>query len=138
MGGNWELGEGRPGLSNGGPMSRILIVDDDEAMRSVLEDQLSSSYEIVVTSVPETALAMVLEHKPDAVLLDLSMPGMSGIELCKALSSLRLTQHIPVFISGKEARNMAYCKTLGAFGYFTKPINAAKLKIDLASALRSK
>jgi CheY-like chemotaxis protein len=119
-------------------MPRILMVDDDEGMRSVIRESLSSSYEIMATSVPETALAKVLELKPDAVLLDLSMPGMSGIELCQALSSLRLTQHIPIFISGDDARNKAYCKNLGAFEYFTKPIDVAKLKADLASALGSK
>ena len=83
-------------------MSRILIVDDDETMRELLRESLKEEYEIVDTGDPQNALVMALEHKPDAILLDLSMPGLSGFELCQALSSLSFTQHIPIFIVSAE------------------------------------
>jgi DNA-binding response OmpR family regulator len=119
-------------------MPRILVVDDDEAMRSVIKDHLASSYEVIDTGTPETALAMVVEHRPDAIFLDLSMPGLSGFELCQLLSSLSISQRIPIFIvSGEDERNKAFCQNLGASGYFTKPIDFGKLKTDLAVALRS-
>jgi response regulator RpfG family c-di-GMP phosphodiesterase len=67
------------------------------------------------------------------------MPGLSGFELCQVLSSLSLTQQIPIFIvSGEDERNKAFCQNLGASGYFTKPVDFATLKTDLARALRSK
>jgi DNA-binding response OmpR family regulator len=113
-----------------------LVVDDDVSMRSVIRDHLSLSCEVFDTGVPETALAMTLEHKPDAILLDLSMPGLSGFELCRVLSSLSITQQIPIFIvSGEDERNRAFCGNLGAVRYFTKPIDFTKLKMDLSWVL---
>jgi CheY-like chemotaxis protein len=120
-------------------MPQILVVDDDEAYRSVIKDHLSGTYEVIDTGVPETALAMTLEHKPDAILLDLSMPGVSGFELCQMLSSLTITARIPIFIvSGEDERNKAFCESLGATKYFTKPIDFAKLKTDLDRVLNSR
>jgi DNA-binding response OmpR family regulator len=120
-------------------MPRILVVDDDEAMRGIIRDNLSISYEIVDTGVPGDALALTLQHRPDAILLDLSMPGLSGFELCRALSSLSFTQQIPIFIvSGEDERNKAFCENLGATGYFTKPIDFSRLKMCLAEVVRSK
>jgi putative two-component system response regulator len=79
-------------------MSRIFIVDDDEAIRRLVRLNLTDLYEIFDTGKPEEeALALALEHKPDAILLDLRMPGYSGFELCKTLTSFSATQLIPVF-----------------------------------------
>src|SRR3984957_16773910 len=104
-------------------MPRILIVDDDDAYRSVIKEHLSSFYQIIDTAFPEDALVMTVEQQPDVILLDLSMPGMSGFELCHAISSLSFTQQIPIFImSGQGERNKAFCQNLGASRYFTKPI----------------
>lgn len=114
------------------------MVDDDVSMRSVIKDHLSLSYEVFDTGVPEAALAMTLEHKPDAILLDLSMPGLSGFELCRVLSSLPITQQIPIFIvSGEDGRNKAFCRNLGAVRYFAKPIDFTKLKMDLSWVLNT-
>src|ERR1700691_4406375 len=119
-------------------MPRILIVDDDEAMRAVVKEHLSAIYEVIDTGFPENALVMAVEKEPDVILLDLYMPGLSGFELCQTLSSLSFTQKIPVFIiSGSDERNKAFCQNLGASRYFTKPIDFAKLKADLAAVLSS-
>ena len=120
-------------------MARILIVDDDDAMRTVVKEHLAGTYEIIDTAFPEDALVLAVEKKPDAILLDLSMPGLSGFELCQTLSSLRFTQQIPIFIiSGGDERNKAFCQNLGAYMYFTKPVDFSELKTALASAIRSK
>lgn len=117
-------------------MPRILLVDDDEAYRTVIKEHLLGTYNVIDTGVPEAALAMTLEHKPDAILLDLSMPGLSGFELCHVLSSLSITEQIPIFIvTGEDERNKAFCQNLGASEYFTKPIDFAKLKTALEWAL---
>jgi CheY-like chemotaxis protein len=120
-------------------VSRILIVDDDETMRELLRESLKEEYEIVDTGDPQNALVMALEHKPDAILLDLSMPGLSGFELCQALSSLSFTQHIPIFIvSAEDKRNKAFAESLGASDYFQKPVDFDRLRARLEVALRSK
>jgi len=115
-------------------VKRLLIVDDDDAMRRLLRLNLSDSYEIIDTGKPEEALALTMEHKPDAILLDLRMPKISGIDLCRTLGSCSKTQPIPVFlVSGEPASDtQRYCKELGAAGSFEKPIDFEALRGCLA------
>jgi CheY-like chemotaxis protein len=120
-------------------MRRLLIVDDDEDIRKVCRMHLQEAYEILDTGDPRRAVVMALQVIPDAILMDLSMPGLSGFELCRMLSSLSITQRIPIFVvSGQDARNKTFCQSLGASGYFEKPIDFVKLKSALALALSSK
>lgn len=120
-------------------MQRILIVDDDQLMRIVMRQCLSDEYEIIDTGAPEAALAIAREQKPDVILMDLSMPGLSGFELCQAISSFSVTQQIPIIIvSGEDQRNKIFCLKLGASAYFTKPVDLAKLKAGIAHVLNSK
>ncbi len=118
-------------------MSKILIVDDDESIRRLLRLNLADLYEVFETGKPAEALALALEHKPDAVLLDLRMPGYSGFELCKTLTSFSATQLIPVFIISGEggARTKEFCRELGATAYFEKPVNFESLRASLAETL---
>jgi DNA-binding response OmpR family regulator len=120
-------------------MQKILVVDDDESMRNLLRARLSDAYEIIDTGTPEQALALAMEHKPEAVLLDLMMPKFSGFELCQNLRSLSYTAHIPVFVitgkAGKEAQE--HCKHLGATAYFEKPVDFSGLKRRLLSELQT-
>ncbi len=115
-------------------MRRLLIVDDDDSMRRLIRLNLSDSYEIIDTGDPEQALALTMEHKPDAILLDLRMPKFSGVDLCRTLSTCSKTQPIPVFlVSGEPAAStQRYCKELGAAGCFEKPIDFNALRKCLA------
>jgi len=118
---------------------RVLIIDDDEAVRVVLRAYLEDRYEIIDTGDPEQALKMALEQKPSAILMELSMPGFNGFELCKTLSSLSFTQHIPIFIvSSEDIRNKAFCEGLGASDYFHKPVDRGQLRARLAYAMAAK
>jgi DNA-binding response OmpR family regulator len=121
-------------------MSRILIVDDDESIRKLVRLNLADLYEIFDTGKPEEALALALEHKPDAILLDLRMPGYSGFELCKTLTTFSATQLIPVFIISGEggAKTKEFCRDLGAAAYFEKPVNFDALRTSLAESLQSR
>jgi DNA-binding response OmpR family regulator len=120
-------------------MPKILIVDDDDAMRGLLRARLETSYEVFDTGDPDQALGLALEHKPDAVLLDLIMPKFSGFDLCQSLRSLSYTSRIRVFVitgkGGDEARE--YCENLGATGFFQKPVDFALLKRRLAEELEA-
>jgi DNA-binding response OmpR family regulator len=109
-------------------MRKILIIDDDDAMRQILRIRLESAYTVIDTGDPQTAFATALEHKPDAILLDLSMKKLSGFELCQTFTSCSMTRNIPIFIvTGGDLRNSAYCKELGATGFFQKPIDFSRL-----------
>ena len=118
-------------------MPKVLIVDDDEAMRGLLRARLEGSYEVFDTGDPNQAMGLAMEHKPDAVLLDLTMPKLSGFDLCQSLHSLSYTSRIRIFIiSGKGGvANQEYCKNLGAAGFFPKPVDFNLLKRRLAQEL---
>lgn len=121
-------------------MSRLLIVDDDESVRKVLRFRLKDSYEVLDTGSPEDALAIALQQKPDAILLDLMMPKYSGFEICQTLSSMSFTQMIPIFIvSGESAlRYKDFCANLGAKGYFQKPVDFEALENRLSTVLEGR
>ena len=95
-------------------MHKILIVDDDRATCDLLRACLSEGYEVIDTQDPEQALGLALEHKPDAILLDLMMPKFSGFELCQSFRSLSYTSTIPiVVITGEtEAKYKDHCGNL--------------------------
>jgi CheY-like chemotaxis protein len=117
----------------GDQLPQILIVDDDDSVRKVLRFRLKDSYEVIDTGSPEEALTLALQHKPDAILLDLMMPRYSGFEVCQTLSSLSFTQHIPILIVSGEssARYKDFCENLGAKGFFQKPVEIEPLKKKL-------
>jgi CheY-like chemotaxis protein len=119
-------------------MPRILIIDDDERMRRLLRARLEDSYHIIDTGDPEQAIALTLQYKPDAILLDLMMPNFPGFEVCQNLFALTFTQQIPVFIiSGETAKTCKdFCLNLGSARYFEKPVDFDRLKAGLAAVLR--
>jgi DNA-binding response OmpR family regulator len=116
-----------------GPKGKLLIVDDDEALRRLMQLELSETYEVIDTGEPEHGLALALEHMPDAILLDLRMPKYSGYELCQTFTSFSRTQSIPVVIVSGEggAQTKEHCKQLGAAAYFEKPLDFEALKVFL-------
>jgi response regulator RpfG family c-di-GMP phosphodiesterase len=119
---------------------KVLIVDDDEAMRTLVKMRLSDVYEVIDTGNPEQALGLALQHKPDVILLDLMMPNCSGFELCQSLHTLSYTSRTPIFVVSGEsaAKYHDYVSGLGASGFFEKPINFPALKSRLAEELQAK
>jgi DNA-binding response OmpR family regulator len=120
-------------------LQKLLIVDDDESLRRMLKIRLSDIYQPIDTGEPAEAVALVLEHKPAAVLLDLMMPNFSGFELCQNLHSLSYTSRIPLFvISGESAaRYRDHCCALGARDFFEKPVDFQRLRRRLEEELRA-
>jgi response regulator RpfG family c-di-GMP phosphodiesterase len=121
-------------------VARLLVVDDEEAMRKLVRLNLGDTYEIVDTGEPEQALALALEHKPDAILLDLRMPKYSGFELCQTFTSFSSTQLIPVFVISGEAgsKTKDFCRDLGVAAYFEKPVNFDDLRARLEEFLATR
>lgn len=107
------------------PHAPVLIVDDDKTMRRLICLNLEDHCEVLDTGVPDDALALALQDRPDATLLDLRMPRYSGFELCPACTSLSSTQMIPVIVVSGEAgaQTKQICRELGAVAYFEKPVD---------------
>jgi len=121
-------------------MRKVLIVDDDEALRRLMRLELSDEYEIVDSGDPGQGLALALEHRPEVILLDLRMPDYSGYELLQTFSSFSSTQIIPVVIVSGEAggQTKEHCKQLGAAAYFEKPIDFDALRICLGQIAKTR
>ena len=108
----------------------VLIVDDVEKNIEVLGNLLSDrSYGIAFAMSGEQALATVDELAPDLILLDIMMPGMDGLEVCRTLKERPATRETPIiFLTARtEVEDIARGFEAGAVDYVTKPFQAAEL-----------
>ena len=119
----------------------ILVVDDVPENIKVISEIIRHDYQVRAATSGEKALKMCLsKHPPDMVLLDIMMPDMDGLTVCKRLKSHPLTQHISViFISAMDQTDdVVKGLALGAVDYITKPINpqilAARVKTHVKIA----
>jgi two-component system, NtrC family, response regulator PilR len=116
-------------------MSAILVVDDDDAIRDTLYDLLSEDHLCHVAATAERALEWLAKDVYDVVLTDISMPGLSGVEL---LSHVRQNQpQTPVIIiSGIQDEDHAKgIIKLGAFDYLLKPFRLEDVERSVARAI---
>lgn len=109
----------------------ILVVEDDHKFRaSVVETIRSYNFEAIEAADGEVALAILNEHTPDAILLDIKLPGISGLGILEMIKQLPQLRHIPVhMISALEYQRNAL--RMGALGYLTKPVTMEKVKSAL-------
>jgi CheY-like chemotaxis protein len=121
-------------------MAKILVVDDDEALRRLMHLELGNNFDIIDSGEPEQGLALALEYKPDVILLDLRMPKYSGYELLQTFTSFSRTQMIPVIIVSGEGggQTKEHCQQLGATGYFEKPIDFEALREYLRQVAKTR
>ena len=108
----------------------ILVVDDNQADRSRLETILSAAgYRVVSAANGADALASVKKGKPDAILMDVNMPGMDGFAATRALRGDTATKDIPiVLVTAKNQKaDKAWGQMLGAKAYVTKPYTDAEI-----------
>ncbi len=104
----------------------ILIVDDEPFNINVLMESLKTTYRLVAARNGEQALARVAAaHKPDLILLDVMMPDMDGLEVCRRIKADSATSHIPViFVTAMgDEQDETRGFEIGAVDYITKPIS---------------
>jgi diguanylate cyclase (GGDEF)-like protein len=115
-----------PGL---GGADTLLIIDDSNTVRNLLETILSRRYRIVLAQTGEEGLALALECAPDLILLDVMMPGLDGFAVCSRLKADSRTREIPVLFltalsgEGDEMRALE----VGGIDFIPKPISPAVL-----------
>lgn len=109
---------------------KILIVDDDQFMRELLIEKLSGlGYDVYSVSESILALTTIKENKPDLILLDILLPGLSGLETLNVLRADDQSLKIPVILISRldEPELIRTAKRLGADDYLVKPFTAEVL-----------
>jgi len=121
--------------------ARVLVVDDILANVRLLEAKLAAEYFDVVTAMNGVdALEAVHRTKPDIVLLDVMMPGIDGIEVCRRIKSNPQTEHIPVVMvtALDQPEDRVRGLEAGADDFLTKPVNDVSLFCRVKSLVRLK
>lgn len=116
--------------------SRILVVDDETQITRVLKTTLQSQgYEVKTASDGETALNLALDWIPDLIVTDLSMPRMTGLELCRMV---RERSPVPIIVLSvrEEEKSKIDALDAGADDYVTKPFSANELLARVRANLR--
>ncbi|MFZ6032288.1 MAG: response regulator transcription factor [Melioribacter sp.] len=120
-------------------MKKILVIDDYPDNVFLLQDRLEQEgFEVIKAYDGNMGIKKAIEEKPDLILLDIMMPGISGYEVCKTLTNNEETKQIPIILltALTEAENLKEGLQAGAFDYIKKPFNRTELVARIKSALR--
>src|SRR5213079_135774 len=114
----------------------VLVVDDEEAIAEAVRARLESEgYRVVVALDGPEAIEAHREHQPDLVVLDLMLPGMDGLEVCKQIQRDRWTPVLMLTAKTEEADKVAGF-AVGADDYLTKPFSLRELTVRVRAILR--
>jgi two-component system, chemotaxis family, response regulator PixH len=117
-------------------MQTILVVDDTLSELELMTRYLrEAGFTVIVATDAKDAMAKAVDHKPDAIVTDVVMPGMSGFELCRNLKKNEATQKMPVVVCSSKNQELDRLWGLkqGADVYVTKPFTQE----DLLRAVKS-
>jgi len=117
-------------------MTKVLIIDDEAQIIHALETGLErNDYEIVTALSGEEGLGLAAMHKPDIIILDLAMPGLTGFDVCK---ELRTWSKTPIIVSSvrKSEEDKIRALDLGADDYLVKPFGLQELMARMRAVLR--
>ncbi|MDX1476624.1 MAG: response regulator transcription factor [Saprospiraceae bacterium] len=118
-------------------MNKILIVEDEAAIRMALEDDFTlAGYQVKVAGDGHEGFATAMTWRPDLILLDVMLPGMDGIEVCRALRQRE--NEVPIIMltaKGQEVDRIVGLE-IGADDYVTKPFSPRELQARVKAILR--
>ncbi|MBS2007510.1 MAG: response regulator transcription factor [Cyanobacteria bacterium SZAS TMP-1] len=117
-------------------MTKVLIIDDETQILRALETGLErNNYQIITAQTGEEGLGMATLHKPDIIILDLAMPGLTGFEVCK---EIRTWSKTPIIVSSvrKSEEDKIKALDLGADDYLVKPFGLQELMARMRAVLR--
>lgn len=119
----------------------ILVVDDEPNNFDVIETFLSEQdYQLYYASNGDSALGILETVQPDLILLDVMMPGIDGIEVCRRIKAMPQWENVPIImvtaLTGKE--DLARCLNAGADDFIGKPVNSSELRARVHSMMRIK
>ncbi len=118
-------------------MIKILVIEDDKAIRLSLEEDLAmEGYEVEAAVNGNQGLDMALRSEHDLILLDLMLPGMNGLEICRELRRQGIRTALIMLTAKSEDIDKVIGLELGADDYITKPFNSHELRSRIKAVLR--
>jgi two-component system KDP operon response regulator KdpE len=116
--------------------AKILVVDDEAQIRRALGSILSTrGYKAIFASDGSEGLDLAIDQNPDLVILDLAMPGMEGLDVCRELRTWYTAPILVLSVRGSDADKIA-ALDMGADDYVTKPLSAGELLARVRALLR--
>lgn len=127
-------------IVDNGALPRILVVEDNDELRTYLIDSLSDIYNVQACCNGKEACIIVKEFWPELILSDIMMPEMGGDELCVTIKGDIETSHIPILLLTAlgDERNILEGLKVGADDYITKPFNLKILRARIANLLANR
>lgn len=120
-------------------MKRILLIEDEADIREVaaLSLETVAGWEVIAAENGQAGIAMAEQHNPDAILLDVMMPGLTGPDTLLALRSSTVTRSVPViFMTAKvQTADRKQLSELGASGIISKPFDPLTLSDQIRQVL---
>lgn len=117
----------------------VLVIDDEKDVIELLHYNLTrEGYDVIAAADGKSGLEIAIQHKPDLIMLDLMMPGMDGLEVCRQLRADSRTSAVPVImLSAKAAEtDRIVGLELGSDDYITKPFSPRELVARVKAVLR--
>lgn len=121
--------------------SSILVVDDDPNNFDVIETFLNEpEYQLYYAASGPEAIASLDSYNPDLILLDVMMPGIDGIEVCRQIKAMSKWQALPIImVTALDSKSdLARCLNAGADDFISKPVNSLELRARVKAMLRLK
>ena len=122
--------------------STIMLVDDEpiclEITQTLLEDAGYSRF--IATTDPREAMRLIVEKKPDVLLLDIMMPGLSGFDLLEAMERENVLRDVPTIVltSARDQQTKLHALDLNVTEFLTKPVDPSELVLRVRNTLAAK
>ncbi len=119
-------------------MTKILLIEDNEMNRDMLSRRLTrKGFEVIIAEDGELGVQKSVEHMPDLILMDMSLPGIDGLEATRLIKAESTTSHIPVIALTAHAMTSDRDKAMqaGCDDYDTKPVDLPRLLSKIAACL---
>ncbi len=120
---------------------KILVVDDEKDILELIEFNLSNNgYQVMTTTSGEEALELIKKNEFDLIVLDIMLPGIDGLDICKIIKADKYISHIPVIMVTAKTEEIDRVTgfEIGADHYITKPFSPRELLAIVKSVLRRK
>jgi len=116
--------------------SKVLVVDDERSVGDLLDSFLTATgYQAILASNGEEAIELAKSESPNAIILDVKMPGIDGVETCRRLRKEKHTRFIPIIMVTAFGTTKTEASDAGADDLINKPFNLTDLAVRVKSLL---